>query len=137
MIREQEPETQVRRRRERWLLILGVGWLFDYGLALAIIGSDLLSVGLRPIVALLPVPMFGVFLAVLVAVLRRLDELERRIHLSALAVAVPVGVVVLMCAGLLVDWMDAGARHATLRFAWAALPIAYGGCYAVVRRRYA
>ena len=70
-------------------------------------------------------------------VLRRLDELERRIHLSALAVAVPVGVVVLMCAGLLVDWMDAGARHATLRFAWAALPIAYGGCYAVVRRRYA
>ncbi|MEO7706409.1 MAG: hypothetical protein ABIV92_17405 [Thermoflexales bacterium] len=126
-----------RRRRERWLLILGIGWLFDYGLALAVIGSELLPAGVRPVVALLPVPMFGVFMALLISVLRRLDELERRIHLTALAVAVPVGVVGLMCAGLLADWMDAGARHTALRFAWAVLPVAYGVCYAVVRRRYA
>lgn len=52
-------------------------------------------------VALLPVPAFVWFILCIVRGVRRLDELEQRIQLEALALAFPAALVIVFTAGLL------------------------------------
>jgi hypothetical protein len=59
-----------------------------------------LSTPVRLIAAIAPMPFFVWLLAVLIRAVQRCDELERRIQLEALALAYPLGVVVLMALGL-------------------------------------
>jgi hypothetical protein len=51
--------------------------------------------------ALLPVPFLAAFLWIYSRGVRTMDELERRIHLEALALAFPIGLLVVFTAGLL------------------------------------
>ena len=69
--------------------------------------------------------------------IRQLDELERRIHLEALAVAFPLGILLLMTLGLL-------QRAITLKFedwsyghVWPFMFLFYFVGLALARRRYA
>jgi hypothetical protein len=72
-----------------------------YIAAHALLKQPGLAPPLRTAAALLPVPFFLFFLFFEIRLIRRLDELEQRIQLDALAFAFPGIVVVLMTLGLL------------------------------------
>ena len=82
-------------------LVWGVLWVVSWLGARIVLESDHLSPAVRVGVALVPIPLFALFLWQFVAGIRSLDELERRIHLEALAVAFPVAVLLIMMLGLL------------------------------------
>ena len=67
--------------------------------------------------------------------LRRFDELQRRIHLEALALAFLIVMLTLMGLGLLVD-TPRGRVELPLRDAWLMLIPLYGICYFTARRHY-
>jgi hypothetical protein len=80
-----------------WGVLWGVAWIG----ARLLLETDIAGPAVRVAVALVPVPLFALFLWQFIAGIRSLDELERRIHLEALAVAFPVAVLLVMMLGLL------------------------------------
>ena len=66
-------------------------------------GLELVEPGTPAALALafLPVPFFGLLIALFVRNVRALDELERRIQLEALAIAFPIALLVVFTVGLL------------------------------------
>jgi hypothetical protein len=87
--------------------------------------------------ALLPVAPFALFLLALSRGIRKLDELERRIQLEALALAFPLAMLLLMALGLLELAVPLSRDDWSYRHVWAMLPILYYGGLALARRRYA
>jgi hypothetical protein len=67
--------------------------------------------------------------------LRNADELQRRIHLEALALAFLTTMLVLMMLGLL-DAPPMGPLGLPLRDLWFFLPPLYAICFAVASQRY-
>ena len=111
-------------------------WILCYFTARGLLELRHLGPGLRIGAALLPVVPFAWFLWTFIGHIRAADELERRIHLEALAVAFPVTMLLLMTLGLLqlattLSMDDWGYRHV-----WAFLPAFYLGGLALARRRY-
>ena len=117
-------------------IVAGVLWFLTYFLARAVLERAGLPTWQRVGVALLPVPFFAVFLWRVLTGVRSLDELERRIHLEALAVAFPLTLLLIMILGLM-------QRAVTLKFEdwsylhlWPYLILLYVVGLAVATRRY-
>ena len=93
----------------------------------------------RPIrlaIALLPVPAFGFFLVEWIRSIRRLDELERRIQLEALAIAFPLSLMLIMALGLIQRVMQLNPLDWSYRHIWPFLIAFYFFGLALARRRY-
>lgn len=123
------------RAHGSWLKASLVAWVASYFLALYAAASTWPS-WTRVTIAILPVPFFALFLVALITRVRQLDELGRRIHLEALALAFPMAALLLMGVGLLervvhLSREDWGGRHL-----WIFLPLFYSIGLAVARRRY-
>ena len=88
-----QSEAQYHRRGNRMVR----GLLVRAGRA----GESGLATGLKVAAALIPVPIFALFLVLFIRLIRTMDELERRIQLEALAIAYPLTVLLLMTLGLL------------------------------------
>ena len=86
--------------------------------------------------ALAPLPPFLFFLWAVVAAVRSLDELGRRIHLEALAVAFSLATVLLMTLGLLQLAMTLPPEDWSYRHTWSFLPPFYFLGLALAQRRY-
>jgi hypothetical protein len=69
-------------------------------------------------------------------VLRRVDELERRIQLEALAIAFPAAVLLLMALALLERATALSPQDWSYRHIWFFLPLFYFASLGVARRRY-
>ena len=82
-------------------LAVGITWFVAYWGARAVLEKPDLAVGLKVAAALIPVPIFALFLVLFIRLIRTMDELERRIQLEALAIAYPLAVLLLMTLGLL------------------------------------
>lgn len=82
-------------------LAVGIMWFVAYWGARAVLEKQDLAVGLKVAAALIPVPIFALFLVLFIRLIRTMDELERRIQLEALAIAYPLAVLLLMTLGLL------------------------------------
>lgn len=80
---------------------VGIAWFLAYWGARAVLENPDLSTGLKVAAALIPVPVFALFLVLFIRLIRTMDELERRIQLEALAIAYPLAVLLLMTLGLL------------------------------------
>jgi putative transcriptional regulator len=95
------PEARSERRHARAFVILPVLFLAAYCGARA--GIETTAAGSMPALAfaLLPVPFLAAFLWIYVRGVGMMDELERRIHLEALALAFPIALLVVFTAGLL------------------------------------
>ncbi len=82
-----------------------IPFLVAFGLvyvgAIAALRFFAMSRGAQILVALAPAPVFGLYLWRAIRGIRRLDELEQRIQLEALAIAYPVSLLLLMTLGLL------------------------------------
>lgn len=118
------------------LLSSAVLWLIAYFAARFALERTGWSDALRIGIAVMPVVPFTVFLMSLIQGVRRLDELERRIHLEALAVAFPATMILLMTLGLIELAVPLPKEDLSYRHVWAFLPLLYFiGLYAS-RRRY-
>ena len=117
-------------------IVAGVLWFLTYFVARMVLERSGLETWQRVGIALLPVPCFAVFLWRVIRGVRSLDELERRIHLEALAVCYPLTILFIMVLGLM-------QRAVTLEFEdWSYLHIFpylvlfYVAGMVVARRRY-
>jgi len=88
--------------RETAIIIgLGVVWILLYfGVRFYLEANPGLDRGVRLGLAFVPTPIFALFLWRFVKGVRSADELERRIQLEALAVAFPLGLLLLTTLGL-------------------------------------
>lgn len=125
------------RVRVPGVLLSGLIWVGTYLAARIALGDPRIRGGWRVAVALLPVLPFALFLLALSRGIRKLDELERRIQLEALALAFPLTMLLLMALGLLELAVPLSRDDWSYRHVWAMLPILYYGGLALARRRYA
>jgi hypothetical protein len=129
--------TAPRSAGDRTLLAIGVTWFLAFAVARLVLEQPDLARSLRLAAALLPVPLFAAFLFRFVRSLRDTDELERRIHLEALAVAFPLAILLLQTLGLLERAVGLKYEDWSYGHVWAYLPLFYLIGLVVARRRYA
>lgn len=128
--------TAETRRHGLWFWGSLLGWFATYILAIAAAESTTWPQWLRVALALVPIPIFASFLAALVTGVRGMDELERRIHLEALAIAFPLGMLLLMTLGLLQRVVELSMDDWSYRHVWGYFPVLYLLGLAFARRRY-
>jgi len=117
----------------------GLAAVLFAGLYLAALGAAEVTAiprAVQLIVTLLPVPAFGFFLVEWIRGIRRLDELERKIQLEALAIAFPLSLMLVMALGLLQRVMQLNPHDWSYRHIWPFLIAFYFLGLAVARRRY-
>ena len=119
-----EALEQTRRIYGTTLLTRGVLWMATYALSRWLI--DVVDgQALRVAVALLPMPVFAWFLWTWMKGVARMDELERRIELEALAFAFPISIILLATVGLLADAIPLDRDDFRLRTLWLLMPMLY------------
>ena len=92
----------IRHDARDWpAIVAGVLWFVTYFLARVVLERSDLATAERVLIALLPVPFFAVSLWRVLKGVRSLYELERRIHLEALAVCYPLTLLFIMVLGLM------------------------------------
>lgn len=117
-------------------LSVTVFWIFSYFGARFVLDGFTLTPEVRVIVAFLPVLPMGLFLWFVVANIRSLDELQRRIHLEALVVAFPLSILLLSTLGLLQLAINLSMDDWSYRHVWVYLPLFYFIGLAIAWRRY-
>jgi len=121
----------------KWMGIISVStWILAYFIARGILENDQLSDGLRLVVALVPIIPFALFLMSVLAGIRELDELQRRVHLEALAIAFPLTMLLLMSLGLVELVIPLSPDDWSYRHVWQFLPLFYFLGLAFTWRRY-
>jgi hypothetical protein len=123
-------------RSGRRVLISGAVFLLSYFAARGIIESVEFGSTAAWLAAWLPAAPFAVLLWQLVRAVRGADELERRLHLEAMAVAFPVMMLLLMVLGLLEIAVPLDRDNWGYRHVWALTPVLYLGGLVLARRRY-
>ena len=86
--------------------------------------------------ALVPIFPTVLFLWFVVSAIRGLDELHRRVHLEALAIAYPLAILLLVTLGFLQLAIDLPAEDWSYRHVWIYLPCFYFIGLALAWRRY-
>ena len=121
----------------KWMGIIStLTWILAYFIARGILENDQLSEGLRLVVALVPIIPFALFLMSVLAGIRELDELQRRVHLEALAIAFPLTMLLLMSLGLVELVIPLSPDDWSYRHVWQFLPPFYFLGLAFTWRRY-
>jgi hypothetical protein len=124
--------------RKNWMgAALAAAWLATY--ALSRWGAEVLERGSPALVAisLLPALPFMALMREVVVGIRGSDELERRVHLEALAVAFPLTILLLMVLGLLELAVDLDPADWSYRHLWPFAVLFWLGGLVLARRRYA
>jgi hypothetical protein len=120
----------------RRLIAAAAAWI---GVAIAArLGLEVLDPGSpwRLPLALAPLPPFLLVLRAVVVAVRGLDEMGRRMHLEALAIAFPLATVLLMVLGLLELAVVLPEADWSYRHVWYWLPVFYFAGLAIAARRY-
>ena len=122
--RSQDAIEQTRRIYGTTLLTRGMAWVATY-----LVSRWLLEVvdgqAARVAIALLPVPVFAWFLWTWISGVTRMDELERRIELEALAFAFPISMVFFATLALLDVALATGPGAFAARNLWLMMPMLY------------
>jgi hypothetical protein len=126
----------VARRSLNIALPVSAFWVLSYLAARLALKELHLGPGLRVTVALIPVVPTALFLWLVVGNIRSLDELQRRVHLEALAIAFPLAILLLWTLGLLQLAIDLPAGDWSYRHVWVYLPLFYFIGLAIAWRRY-
>jgi hypothetical protein len=123
--------------RGRTVLALLAGWLALYiGIRLFLESGTVASSGTRLTLSLIPTPVFGAFLWAFIRSLRGADELERRIQLEALAIAFPLGLLLLTTLGLVQRAVTLNFQDWSYNHVWPMFAIFYLLGLMVARSRY-
>lgn len=111
---------------------LSVGWavvalwaVVFFGARLALDKDLQLPAWAKVTAALAPILPTALLLWVVVGAIRGLDELHRRVHLEALAIAFPLAILLLVTLGFLQLAIDLPAEDWSYRHVWPLLPVFY------------
>ncbi|MBL0940326.1 MAG: hypothetical protein IBJ03_15635 [Gemmatimonadaceae bacterium] len=122
----------------RSVFVALMGWLVSYFAArFAIESGGIASDQARLLLAFVPAPFFGLFVWRIVRAVRGEDELERRIQLEALAVAFPLGVLLLSTLGLAQRAITLSFEDWSYNHVWPMFALFYIIGLTFARRRYA
>lgn len=116
--------------------IIAASFVIAYVVVRGVLEMEGLSHSVRVLVALVPVPLFICFVVGFVRGIRNLDELERRIHLEALAIAFPLTLILLFTLGLLQLATQLSADDWNYRHILPFIVAFYFGGLAFARRKY-
>jgi len=132
-----ESEAMATMKPARWprIFLAGGVFLIAYFVARYVMWTWMPPQPWDIVVMSTPLLAFFWFVAVVQRTLRSFDELQRRIHLEALALAFLTVMLALMGLGL-VGETPRGRIELPLLDAWFALIPLYGVCYLAARRRY-
>ena len=122
--------------RDWQAIAAGVLWFLTYFLARGLLERTDLETWQRVLIALLPVPFFAAFLWRVITGTRSLDELERRIHLEALAVCYPLTLLFLLVLGLMQRAVTLSFEDWSYLHVWPYLIFFYIAGLVVATRRY-
>jgi hypothetical protein len=111
-------------------------WGTLYVLSRGILELETLGWWTRLIVAIVPVPVFAWVLWSVSKGIAKMDELERRIQLEALAFAFPLTLLLLMTLGLLELAIGLNPDDWSYRHVWPFVFLFYLGGLAKAKRRY-
>ncbi len=122
----------------RWVLALLIAWLVSYfAVRFTLEATPDLSSGARLAMAFIPTPLFALFLWNFIRGLRTADELERRIQLEALAIAFPLGLVLLTTLGLVQRAVELRFQDWSYNHVWPMFAMFYLFGMVIARKRYA
>ncbi len=110
--------------------------VFTYFGARTVLEVESLDAAWRVSVALAPMPFFAWMLYEVVRSVRQLDELHRRIHLEALALAYPLALTLLMLLGLLELAVPLNKDDWSYRHVWQMQGVIYLFALFIAYRRY-
>lgn len=110
--------------------------ILTYFAARAVLNADTLTSGWRVAAAIAPVPFFVWVLYEIVRAARQLDEMQRRIHLEALAIAYPLALTLLMVLGLLELAVPLNPQDWSYRHVWQMQGAIYILSLFIAQRRY-
>jgi hypothetical protein len=112
-------------------------WLVLYFAARFYLETNMhLASGVRLTIALIPTPVFILFVWTFVRGIRTADELERRIQLEALAVAFPLGLVLLTTLGLVQRAVELNFQDWSYNHVWPMFAFFYIAGIFVAKKRY-
>jgi len=126
-------------KRPRSIVVVGLLllWLASYAAVRLYLDSAApVSPRLRLSIAFIPTPIFGLFLLQYIRALRSADELERRIQLEALAVAFPLGLLLLTTLGLAQRAVVLNLQDWSYNHIWPYFTLFYVVGLAAARKRY-
>ena len=116
---------QTKRIYGARLLVRGLLWAAIYIASRWALESDVQPDALRMAIALAPTPFFIWWLWTWLEGVSRMDELQRRIELEALAFAFPVSLVLLATLGLIDVAITLNPDDFSLRHVWLMMPMLY------------
>ena len=130
--------TPARTTRGATVLALLIGWLVLYfGVRFFLEANPDLARNARLALAFIPMPAFAAFLVQFIRALRGADELERRIQLEALAVAFPLGMLLLTTLALVQRAVELPFEDWSFNHIWPQFVLFYLIGLFLARRRYA
>jgi hypothetical protein len=122
---EMTSQVTVDRRVDWMSIALCMLWVGTFFGARVLLDGDGPGTTARVALALIPVVPFAALLWRMIGGIRRMDELERRIQLEALAVAYPLAILMMMVLGLLQLAVDLSPDDWSYRHLWPMLFIFY------------
>ena len=130
------PQVGGAGRRDSVFIAAGIVWVVIYWIALYLLKDPDTSGPLKVAMVLLPVVPFAVFLFQFISYVRSLDELHRRVHLEARALAFPIATLFLMTLGLVEKAGALSPKYWGYQDVWYYLPVFYLIAVAISWRRY-
>jgi hypothetical protein len=115
--------------------VTSIAVLSYFGARILIEQTDV-STAWRVALALSPVPLFGWVTFEIVRAARQLDEMQRRIHLEALAIAYPVVIILIMTLGLVELAVPLDEDNWSYRHVWQMQGLVYLLSLLIAQRRY-
>lgn len=130
------PSQPERPRRRGPFLFAAVAWVVVYLAALLALKKLELAPAVRITLAVLPAVPFVFFILLAIARIGAMDELQRKIHLEALALAYPLAMLLLMTLGLLDKAIVLASEEWSYSHLWFYLPLFYFVGLSISSRRY-
>jgi hypothetical protein len=136
MTKDNAPYFCETSRCDLPLTIAAAIWAVCYLGSLLLLKHEMVDGWLKIAVVLIPVIPFAVFLTRFVSQLRRLDELQRRVHLEALGYVFPLAILFFMTLGLLEVAKILSSKYFSYQQVWFYLPVFYAIGLVLSWRRY-